>query len=161
MAPGRGIPWMFQTIAVTLFAGNAELEVTGVFNRAGAGFEPEGGSITFEASRADHAVKVDLAIQVTGAIDPRVYSREIRNRKLKQEAVLPIEIGLSFSSRPNHEIDALSPGQVPSRIEAGLIEATVAALHLEMDIGRPRAQRVMPFGKASLYRLGYRRAPKF
>src|SRR5206468_3283956 len=113
---------MSPTIAVALPAGDAQRVLTRIPLRAAGRFDLEGGAMTFQTSRGDEALEVDLPVQIARTVDPALYPSEIGNRQLEQETVFPVEIGLPFSSRPDHQIEALRPGFHPARVEAGLIE---------------------------------------
>src|SRR6266511_3682247 len=97
----------------------------------------------------DEASKIDLAIRIAGTVDPPLWSSQIGDRQLEQEPASPVEIGLSSSARPDHHVDPLRSRSTPHRVDAGLVERTVAPLHLEMDAPRPGAQNVVPLGKGS------------
>src|SRR5207247_5060805 len=87
---------------------------------------------------------------------PFLDAREIRDRQLEQEPALPVEVGLPPPPRPDDQVDALRSPCPSVRVNAGLVETTIALLHDEVDACSTGAEQVVPLGKACFDGAGSR-----
>src|SRR6266566_1742447 len=138
---------MLAPVTVTLFAGNAQHIIAGVPHGAAIDQDRKRGAVTFQAARDDEPPKVDLAVRIAGAVYPLLDAREIRDRQLEQEPAPPVEIGLPPSPGPDDQIDALRSPRPSARVNAGLVEDTIALLHHEVHAFSTGAEQVVPLGK--------------
>jgi len=138
---------MLAPVTVTFFTGNAQHIIPGIPHGAVIYLDRKRGAVTFQAARDDEPPKVDLAVRIARAICPLLDAREIRDRQLEQEPAPPVEIGLPSSPGPDHQIDTLRSPRPSARVNAGLVESTIALLHDEVHAFSTGAEQVMPFVK--------------
>src|SRR2546429_9807952 len=99
---------LFRSVAVAFLTRDPQRIVAGVSHHTAVRLQGEGRGVAFQATRDDESPKVDLAIRIAGAVDPRIDASQIGDRQLEQEPTSPIEKGLPAPPRPHDQIDALA-----------------------------------------------------
>src|SRR5215469_7877087 len=92
--------------------------------------------VTFEAPRDDPAIKARTPVLITGAVDPAPRQRRITYGQLEQLTLIPEQIRLAVSARPNHEIKSLGVRPLVRRSspDRGLKKLVVFGAHAETQI---------------------------
>ena len=144
---------------VTHLAGDSQSVITCIFRVRETSLQAEIGAMAFLASWGNRAVEVHLSVLVSGAVYPFARPCKVRDRKLKEKTVAPVEVGLASSPRPDHQVEAFR-----SRLSffvTRLVEAVPALLHAEVGVADSRAKDIGAFCEIPLDRLGVGRARGF
>src|ERR1700730_170293 len=99
---------------MTPFAGDTQNEILGVVEicvRIGElRFEICG--VALQAPRDNAPIETRRAVLITGTVDPPSQHGRIANRQLKQLMVIPKQVRLALSARPDHQIKPLRVGSL-------------------------------------------------
>src|ERR1700678_1879347 len=105
--------------------------------------------MTLETARQHRPIKVCRPIYISWTVDPAMQLGPVRNRKLEQSILLPIEIGLALGGRANHKIDLLlTLGHVSALLlGSSFVKMTRARFHPKGKLGVKRRHHVLTYGE--------------
>src|SRR6516165_9530517 len=107
--------------------------------------------MAFQTTRGNRPVKISRPVAVSRTVDPCVEIDPVGDRKLKEQVIPPVEIGLPYPSRSDDHIDSFrARGEGGRQSPDGrLIKTAGPRVHSEKQAGVRGLQNILVFRKGS------------